>query len=217
MTTLRRFPLRRQDELLNDRYQLSPAAPPSLKIVLSMIRKNAEERNPSKDAGRRGVNTSTDCEVRGAIATLETQRIAAERKQKLLKIESNALRRAIAALEEKNRHLDEQLAALRLDTEWGGKEVQRLKAQVRMAAAELYGLIARESCSRDCCDDCGVRGRTTPGGWAAGGMGDGEEEDQEVFEQVRSDDTFAHLLQRESLNRAREENFIRFALRTQQV
>jgi len=181
----------RPDAILD--YTLSASAPPSLSLVLDMLREHEHTRVDGRVAEQ-----SVDAEVRLAISKLEARRMALERKRKLLEMESHALKRSIAAHVYKERRLDARLTEVKLQVEAGERELQACEQRARNEAAMLYFIAA---------DRTGV----------VGGQG-GEAEAEAVGEDdpkapvPSQPSAIGRLLQRHALVRDREENFIRYAL-----
>ena len=185
----------RPDDILD--YTLSASAPPSLSLVLDMLREHERARVDGRVAKQ-----SVDGEVRLAISKLEARRMALERKRKLLEMESHALKRSIAAHVDKERLLDARLTEVALQVEAGEQELQSCEERVRNEAAMLYSIAAERTGV--------VSGRGGEAEAGAGAEAGGEDDPEAPLPSQPS--AIGRLLQRRALVRDREENFIRYAL-----
>lgn len=151
----------RPDDILDG--ELAPSAPPSLSLVLDLLRRHVKARgqeDTDRTAGRaRGARCSSPSSpseddlhtsVERAIATMVAKDADARRKIRQLSQEGPALRRTIAALEAQEKRLDDRLTGLRLDIERGEKEAAVLAEQLRTQVVEFRGLAeAAAHCRRE--------------------------------------------------------------------
>ena len=142
--------------------ELSPSAPPSLSLVLDLLRRHVkihrqgEAGGPGGDlggtpggtsggtpGGARRVPPTEDnlhTTVERAVAVIDAKDAAAQRKIRQLAQEGQALRRTIASLELQANRLDDRLTELQLDIDCGEKQASALTAQLQAAAVEFCGL-----------------------------------------------------------------------------
>lgn len=134
--------------------ELSPSAPPSLSLVLDLLRRHVkihrqgEAGGPGGDlggtpGGARRVPPTEDnlhTTVERAVAVIGAKDGAAQRKIRQLAQEGQALRRTIASLELQANRLDDRLTELQLDIDCGEKEASALTAQLQAAAVEFCEL-----------------------------------------------------------------------------
>ena len=138
--------------------ELSPSAPPSLSLVLDLLRRHVkihrqgEAGGPGGDlggtpsgtpGGARRVPPTEDnlhTTVERAVAVIGAKDGAAQRKIRQLAQEGQALRRTIASLELQANRLDDRLTELQLDIDCGEKEASALTAQLQAAVVEFCEL-----------------------------------------------------------------------------
>ena len=138
--------------------ELSPSAPPSLSLVLDLLRRHVkihrqgEAGGPGGDlggtpsgtpGGARRVPPTEDnlhTTVERAVAVIGAKDGAAQRKIRQLAQEGQALRRTIASLELQANRLDDRLTELQLDIDCGEKEASALTVQLQAAAVEFCEL-----------------------------------------------------------------------------
>ncbi len=187
----------RPDDILDG--ELSPSAPPSLSLVLDLLRRHVKARQAC--GSRHAPPTEDDLRVslERAVAAVGAKDVAAQRKIRQLAQEGQALRRTIAALESQENTLEERLTWLRLDIEHGEKEASDLAAQLQSAAVEFRRLAEAAAQRRpevevDRAGDRVVRDK-------------GEEREERDESRAQYGDVVRAL----QLCRRQEENFVRYA------